>query len=191
MYHNQPVFAAAGYSKIPEDALNGLFNALQGDATIKYLSTDSFLWSLKSIKLFAEFFKDLLCRITDISFINALNNVNKIDVLLDTLRVNGTIENIKLAHNYLRDKGLDRLINNLFKKSIKTLELQNTNIRLDNGIINNFIKFLKESNIEALDISSNSITQENLIKLLEDINETKISDLDISGIFFDNNNVPA
>ncbi|MFV9874268.1 leucine-rich repeat domain-containing protein [Rickettsia conorii] len=191
MYHNQPVFAAAGYSKIPEDALNGLFNALQGDATIKYLSTDSFLWSLKSIKLFAEFFKDLLCRITDISFINALNNVNKIDVLLDTLRVKGTIENIKLAHNYLRDKGLDRLINNLFKKSIKTLELQNTNIRLDNGIINNFIKFLKESNIEALDISSNPITQENLIKLLEDINETKISDLDISGMFFDNNNVPA
>ncbi|WP_041404638.1 hypothetical protein [Rickettsia massiliae] len=66
--------------------------------------------------------------------------------------------------------------------------MQNTNIRLDNGIIN---KFLKESNIEALDISSNPITQENLIKLLEDINATKISDLDISGIFFDNNNVPA
>ena len=65
--------------------------------------------------------------------------------------------------------------------------MQNTNIRLDNGIINNFIKFLKESNIEALDISSNPITQENLIKLLEDINEIKISDLDISGIFFDNN----
>ncbi|AFC69641.1 hypothetical protein [Rickettsia amblyommatis] len=146
------------------------------------------MWSLKSIKLFAEFFKDPLCRITDISFINALNNVNKIDVLLDTLRVNGTIENIKLAHNYLRDKGLDRLINNLFKKFIKTLELQNTNIRLDNVIINNFIKFLKESNIEAL---ANPLTQENLIKLFEDINETKISDLDISGIFFDNNNVPA
>ncbi|MFV9929606.1 MAG: hypothetical protein AB8U82_01425 [Rickettsia endosymbiont of Haemaphysalis japonica] len=69
--------------------------------------------------------------------------------------------------------------------------MQNTNIRLDNGIINNFIKFLKESNIEALDISSNPITQENLITLLEDINETKRSDLDISGIFFDNNNVPA
>ncbi|ALA61727.1 hypothetical protein A3305_05420 [Rickettsia amblyommatis] len=117
-----------------------------------------------------------------------MNNVNKIDVLLDTLRVNGTIENIKLAHNYLRDKGLDRLINNLFKKFIKTLELQNTNIRLDNVIINNFIKFLKESNIEAL---ANPLTQENLIKLFEDINETKISDLDISGIFFDNNNVPA
>ncbi|WP_274377927.1 hypothetical protein [Rickettsia massiliae] len=33
-----------------------------------------------------------------------MNNVNKIAVLLDTLRVNGTIENIKLAHNYLRDK---------------------------------------------------------------------------------------
>ncbi|AFB31834.1 MULTISPECIES: hypothetical protein [spotted fever group] len=99
-----PVFAVAGYSKIPEDALNGLFNALQGDATIKYLSTDSFSWSLKSIKFFAEFFKDPLYRITDISVINALNNVNKIAVLLDTLRVNGTIENIKLAHNYLRDK---------------------------------------------------------------------------------------
>ncbi|AFC72302.1 hypothetical protein MCC_03550 [Rickettsia rhipicephali str. 3-7-female6-CWPP] len=69
--------------------------------------------------------------------------------------------------------------------------MQNTNIRLDNGIINNFIKFFKESNIEALDISSNPITQENLIKLLEDINATKISDLDISGIFCDNNNVPA
>ena len=69
--------------------------------------------------------------------------------------------------------------------------MQNTNIRLDNGIINNFIKFLKESNTEALDISSNPITQENLIKLLEDIKETKISDLDISGIFFDNVNVPA
>ncbi|HJD54493.1 MAG TPA: hypothetical protein LFW11_03950 [Rickettsia endosymbiont of Proechinophthirus fluctus] len=48
------------------------------------------MWSLKSIKLFAEFFKDPLCRITDISFINALNNANKIDVLLDTLRVNET-----------------------------------------------------------------------------------------------------
>lgn len=48
------------------------------------------MWSLKSIKLFAEFFKDPLCRITDISFINALNNANKIDVLLDTLRVNKT-----------------------------------------------------------------------------------------------------
>ena len=69
--------------------------------------------------------------------------------------------------------------------------MQNINIRLDNGIINNFIKFLKESNTEALDISSNPITQENLIKLLEDIKETKISDLDISGIFFDNDNVPA
>ncbi|WP_215426288.1 leucine-rich repeat domain-containing protein [Rickettsia tamurae] len=177
--------------KIPEDALNRLFDALKVDATIKYLRADSFSWSLESIKSFAEFFKDLLCRITGISFINALNDVNKIDVLLDALGVNGTIENIKLAHNYLRDKGLDRLIDNLSKKSIKTLELQNTNIRLDNGIINNFIKFLKESNTEALDISSNPITQENLIKLLEDIKETKISDLDISGIFFDNVNVPA
>ena len=81
MYHNHRYLQLLD----PEDALNGLFNALQGDAIIKYLSTDSFAWSLKSIKLFAEFFKDPLCRITDISFINALNNVNKIDVLLDTL----------------------------------------------------------------------------------------------------------
>jgi|GEM_PF-4415965 len=175
-----------GYPKIPENALKDLFNILKEDTSIKHLRADSFSWSLESIKLFAAFFKDPVCQIISISFIHALNDVSKIDILLAALEANKTVENVKLGHNYLGDKGLDKLINNLSKKSIKILELQNTNIRLENGIINNFIKFLKESNTKVLDISSNPIAQEDLIKLLESIKETNVSELDISGIFFDN-----
>lgn len=44
---------------------------------------------------------------------------------------------------------------------------------------NNFIKFLKETNVKNLDISKNPIEQGDLLNLLKVINETEINNLDL------------
>lgn len=172
--------------------MSKLIEYLKENRTIKYLNASNISWNLETIKSFAEFLKDLECQITSINFSEALNHIDKVDILLDALEINNTVENVKISHNYLGDKGLKKVTDVLSKKFIKVLEIRNTNIRLeDETIIDKFSKFLKNANINNLDISDNPILPENLIKLLKNIKETNIVYLSLDKILFDNNHIPA
>ncbi|MGX6960809.1 MAG: hypothetical protein ACIPMY_06385 [Rickettsia endosymbiont of Pentastiridius leporinus] len=100
-----------------------------------------------------------------------------------------------LSNNYFGDMGLSKLIDVLSQRpntDTEILELRNINISLENKIIiDKFSKFLKNSNVKVLNISSNPIKLEHLTKFLETIQETNVSYLDISSIFFNNDHISA